>query len=132
MVRERIAEIAETARDIEAGVWIIGIPSPVQTCGPSDLHYYPHHVDLDDAERFDLDQPQRITREIAAELGLSYLDLRSSLIDAPSGCPYQPRNLHWTDDGHRLAADRLAGEILSRVRDGSELEFSRSRSEADR
>ena len=129
---ERIAEIAEAGREIGAPVWIVAIPSPVQICGPSDLRYYPRHVDLTDTERFDLEQPQRVTREIAERLGLRLLDLRATLKQAESGCPYQPRNLHWTSQGHRTVADRVADEILGCVAagEGESLELVMSCSES--
>jgi peptidoglycan/LPS O-acetylase OafA/YrhL len=113
LVTERLQEIKEVADTIGARVILLMIPAPAQVCGPDRLAYYPRHVDLTDAGRFDLEKPQRLTREIAGSLGLGYYDLRPALGSQGNACPYQPRNMHWTATGHRLVADYLAGALAA-------------------
>lgn len=112
LVAERLAQIAILADEAGARVILAMIPAPVQVCGPDQLAYYPRYVDLDDATRFDTKQPQRLTKELADDLGLVYYDLRPPLLSTSEACPYQPRNIHWTAAGHRAVASYLA-EALS-------------------
>ena len=110
-VGERLAEIKAAADQVGAQVAILMVPAPVQVCGPEQLAYYPKHVDLADSARFDLDLPQRMTKEIANSLSFGYYDLRPALRTLPTGCPYQPNNMHWTAAGHQAVADYLAGAL---------------------
>jgi hypothetical protein len=109
----RLAEIKTVADAVQADVVIAMIPAPVQVCGPEELAYYPRHIDLVDAQRFDLEQPQRLTEELAADLGLGYYDLRPALQSETEGCPYQEHNMHWTEAGHRAVAGYLAEQLLA-------------------
>jgi hypothetical protein len=85
------------------------VPAGVQVCTPEQLPYFPKHVDLADASRFDLERPQRLLGEVTSMLGIETHDLRDVLRAAPSGCPYQPRNLHWLPSGHEAVAAFVAG-----------------------
>ncbi|NDJ85666.1 MAG: acyltransferase family protein [Chloroflexi bacterium] len=107
----RLEQIDSIADDIGAQVIIAMIPAPVQVCDRDELGYYPRNVDLDDASRFDLDQPQAMTHDLAAQLGFAYYDLRP-VLKAPSECTYQKYNLHWTTEGHRVAADYLSSVLI--------------------
>jgi hypothetical protein len=111
LVTERLAQIKATADRLGAQVTIAMIPVPVQVCGPDQLAYYPRSVDLSDSSRFDLDLPQRMTRQVADSLGLTYYDLRPILQTASEDCPYQAHNSHWTADGHRVVANYLAEQL---------------------
>jgi len=110
--KQRLAEIAATAQAAGARLLLAVIPAPVQVCRPSELRYYPRNVDLHDGTRFDLDLPQRMTREIAGELGIAALDLRAPL-RAATPCPYQPNNLHWTAAGHQVVAAYLSRYLMA-------------------
>lgn len=114
LVRRRLAEIESTAASIGAEVIVILIPASIQVCDPRDLSYFPRVVDLGDHERFDLDRPQASAREIAEDLNIVTLDLRGPL-SALEECPYQPWNMHWLPEGHRVVASFLA-DVL--IRDG--------------
>ncbi len=113
LVSERVGEIWATADDIGARVVLVLIPAPVQVCQPDDLAYFPQHVDLSDAECFDLERPQRITREIAESWGITCYDLRPVLRAVTEGCPYQRHNMHWTAIGHQAVAEDLAEHIAA-------------------
>ncbi|MGA2531533.1 MAG: acyltransferase family protein [Candidatus Aminicenantales bacterium] len=115
--RQRVAEhlerIKAVADRIGAKVLIAMIPASVQVCGPAQLAYYPKPVDLTDSERFDMEQPQRMTRGIASSLGIAYHDLRAVLKSVAGGCAYHPKNMHWTVDGHKAVAEDLARTLIS-------------------
>jgi hypothetical protein len=113
LVAERLKQIKTAADWLGAKVVIAMIPAPVQVCRPDQLAYYPRHVNLNDTTRFDLEQPQRMTQEIALSLGFAYYDLLPVLKSARGDCPYHSRNMHWTVAGHRAVADYLAQVPLS-------------------
>jgi len=112
LVAEHLKQIKTAADEVGAKLVIAMIPAPVQVCGPDQLAYYPRHVNLDDTTRFDLEQPQRMTQEIANLLSFIYYDLLPALKSATGGCPYYSQNMHWTVAGHRAVADYLA-QVLS-------------------
>lgn len=115
LVEARLTEIADVTRASKTPVWLVVIPAPVQVCDAASLHPSLRFVDLRDTDRFDLDQPQRLTTAIAARLGLDAIDLRP-LLAGSERCVYQPNNLHWTREGHSAVASFLAGEICDRGR----------------
>jgi hypothetical protein len=114
LLEERMTQMRETCRSIDAVLAIVLIPASVQICGPNDLRYYPRFVNVTDPAQFDMEQPQSLALEIAGTLDLPVYDLRGPL-EVLDHCPYQPLNMHWTEDGHRAAADFLA-DVL--IRDG--------------
>jgi peptidoglycan/LPS O-acetylase OafA/YrhL len=67
LIEERLKTIAQTAQSIDARLLIVLVPSAVQVCGPATLKYYPKSIDLTDANRFDLDQPQRLAKKCAKD-----------------------------------------------------------------
>ena len=85
---------------------VLSVPTPGEVCAPADLAYWPRGVDLADTTRFDASRPQRWTAELATAVGAEYHDLHEVL--RGGACPYQPRNMHWTADGHRRVADAVA------------------------
>jgi peptidoglycan/LPS O-acetylase OafA/YrhL/lysophospholipase L1-like esterase len=113
LATERLTRIRDAARTIDARVALAMIPAPAQICRPRDLPYRPRYVDLSDTTRFDIDQPQRLARAMAEELGIEYLDLREPLRTAEQSGErtYQRRNLHWTEAGHAAVARWLAERI---------------------
>lgn len=111
-VAERLEQIKTVANQIGAKVMVVMIPAPVQICQANALDYYPHPVDLTDSTRFDLTLPQRITQELTKQAGIDYYNLQPAL-QATSECPYQPRNSHWTRDGHRVVAAYLAERLVA-------------------
>jgi peptidoglycan/LPS O-acetylase OafA/YrhL len=113
-VEQRLRSIRSTADEIGAKVILVMVPAPVQVDGPGSLRYYPKRIDLSDEERFDLEQPQRLTRNLCNEIGIDCLDLRPPLISAVASAPYQPRNMHFTECGHDVVARYVAAELSSR------------------
>lgn len=87
------------------------VPAGIQVCDPSQLPYAPRNVDLTDARRFDMERPQRTFSAITASLGIETHDLRPALKAAPGGCPYQPHNLHWRENGH-VAVGAFVADLL--------------------
>jgi hypothetical protein len=113
VVKEHMKSIMETAQKIGSKLLVVLVPSSVQVCDPEDLAYMTRGVDPASSEAYDLDQPQRIAKEILSELNIEYFDLRPSLKDAEE-CPYQPRNMHWTEYGHKVVGQTVADELITR------------------
>jgi len=90
---------------------LVLVPAPIQVCGRVDLKYYPPNVNILDTGKFDFYQPQRIMKELADKENIPYIDLLPFLKDIPDGCPYQPRNMHWTVQGHEVVGQYLAEEV---------------------
>jgi peptidoglycan/LPS O-acetylase OafA/YrhL len=113
LLEDRLAEIAEVCASSGARLVLAVVPASVQICGPSDLSYYPRPIDLRDKSRYDLNQPQRLISNLADTLGFPFFDLRVPLRRVKDDCPYQRRNMHWTEEGHRAVAAHLADSFLS-------------------
>lgn len=110
-VQEDLGQIQTTAEWIGAQVILVMAPSSVQVCSADALDYYPRHIDLTDSARFDVDQPQRLMSEIADSLGVPLYDLHPPLT-ASAQCPYQPRNMHWTVQGHQIVSEYMADLLV--------------------
>lgn len=110
-VKDDLKQIRTAAEGIGAQVILVMAPSSVQVCSADALDYYPTHIDLADSTRFDVEQPQRLMSEIAGSLGLPFYDLRDAL-SASAQCPYQPRNMHWTIEGHQVVSEYLADLLV--------------------
>jgi peptidoglycan/LPS O-acetylase OafA/YrhL len=110
-VYEDLKQIQDVAGQSGAQVLLVMAPSSVQVCSADELAYYPRHIDLNDSTRFDVDQPQRVMSEIVDSLGLPLYDLREAFVPSEE-CPYQPRNMHWTVDGHLVVSAHLADVLI--------------------
>jgi lysophospholipase L1-like esterase len=109
-VQADLEQIQSVSEQSGAQVVLVMVPSSVQVCSPDALPYYPSHIDLKDSTRFDIDQPQRVMSEIANSLGIPMYDLRNAL-SASAQCLYQPHNMHWLEEGHRVVSDYLANTL---------------------
>lgn len=88
------------------------VPAGIQVCSAEQLPYAPRNVDLSDTGRFDMERPQRTLSAITTALGIETEDLRTVLKTAAGGCPYQPRNLHWRENGH-VAVAAFVADLLA-------------------
>lgn len=111
LVYEDLKQIQSVADQSSAQVVLVMVPSSVQVCSSGELSYYPRHIDLADSTRFDINQPQRIMAEIADSLGLFMYDLRDPMSSSKQ-CLYQPRNMHWTVEGHRFVSSYLVDVLI--------------------
>jgi lysophospholipase L1-like esterase len=115
LIGTRLEEITRLSEAVGARVMVALTPAPVQICGPGQLDYYPRGIDLSDANRFSLDQPQLLMEEATRSLGVPFLDLRGPLREVLSKDPYQPRNMHFMASGHEAVSAYLADEIVSEM-----------------
>jgi lysophospholipase L1-like esterase len=110
-MRQRYEQIKRVADSIGAQVMIVMAPSSAQVCASDQLPYYPKHIDVHDASRFDLEKPQRLVHQMTESLDVPYFDLRPVLHGINEGCPYQPYNMHWLPSGHATVASYVEGVI---------------------
>ncbi len=118
LVRQDLARIAATARSVGARMIVVMVPASIQVCTPGQLPYWPGHIDFRNGPEFDVDRPQRMTRAIASDLGVPYIDLRPTL-SRTGTCLYQPENMHWRQAGHAVVASRIANLLSSSSTSGS-------------
>lgn len=112
-VADRLGQVKHITDEIGAELLLALIPAPVQVCSADQLAYAPRGVNLDDAQKYDPERPQKLAKQIAAELGIGYVDLMPLLRGLQPECPYHERNMHWTEAGHVAVAQYVAG-ILAR------------------
>jgi peptidoglycan/LPS O-acetylase OafA/YrhL len=111
-IQERFRSIAKLANDLQSKVLVVLVPAPAQVCSPDGMKYWPNSINLQDSGRFDLEQPQRLEKELLDTIGFAYIDLRLPLRQAEEVMPCQPRNLHWTKAGHLVVADFITRYLL--------------------
>lgn len=107
LTRTRFKTISEVANENSTRVLVMSIPAPIQCVPVEQLKYIRPFLNLKNASRYDYDQPQRMTAELAAEFGFEHLDLRTALSAAEDRQPYQSHNLHFTEAGHDVVSDAL-------------------------
>jgi hypothetical protein len=105
---ERLRLIKSVVGENNSDLLVIMVPASIQVCDADQLDYYPVNVDFADSEIYDSELPQRMFGQISDELGITFLDLRDAFRDLAE-CPYQPRNMHWTTNGHLIVTDYLTG-----------------------
>jgi peptidoglycan/LPS O-acetylase OafA/YrhL len=113
LVEDRFSRIKHTAQELKSRLLIVLVPCAVQVCGSDTLKYYPKRIDLQDSDRFDLDQPQRLAIQLCEKLSIPYTDLREPLRRVAAKAPYQPRNMHWTKVGHQVVAQYITEYLLN-------------------
>lgn len=99
---EAMRELRDLVPDVRLVMMLV--PASIQVCQPEDLEYFPDNVDL---ASLDLEQPQRLAREVATAADMEVLDLLPVLRSAGE-CPYQAANMHWTEYGHEVVANAVA------------------------
>jgi lysophospholipase L1-like esterase len=111
----RLAEIRDTAAALGAPVLAVLVPAAAQVCDPPALELAPRNVSLEDTLRFDPRGPATALRAITDRLGIPLLELEPALRGGE--CPYQRRNMHWTEAGHVRVAGYLADTLSAWIRE---------------
>jgi hypothetical protein len=112
-IERRLADIRKVSTSLGAELFVLLVPAPVQVADPADLGYFPRRLDLEDAARFDLEQPQQVTMSICRNLDIECVDLRPPLRAHATEQPYQSANMHWTERGHEIVSDFVHGSIVA-------------------
>lgn len=112
LIRERFAEIYKSNKQLSCRIVVVAIPAPTQVARPEDIAWWPTAIDFDDTARFDMDQPQRLLKELADEYSFEFVDLRAPFVRERERLPYQRRNIHWTSAGHEIMAEEMRKLIL--------------------
>ena len=70
-------------------------------------------------EQFDIDEPQKRIQSALAERGIDHLDLLPAFrrAKAEGGSPYFEQDVHWTPEGHMLAAAAIHAHLEEKADD---------------
>ena len=117
-VEVQLENIKRISAESGSKLMTVVVPASIQVCQPKDLAYYPMHVDFSDPELYDPEMPQRLFRQMNENLDIPIVDLRI-VFEHASGCPYQPKNMHWTESGHKAVADYLANYLIQEKINGA-------------
>jgi hypothetical protein len=105
--RETFAVLDDLVREIGPRLRVVIIPDELQV---SDALF--SAVTAGREADYDRERPQRLLGEFFAARGVSYLDLLPELRRAEaSGRTYMPRDTHWNERGHAVAAGAIAAWI---------------------
>ena len=112
-VREHMQVMRDTCKRQGAQMIVYFVPAAVGVMPPAALSYFPWTENLSDSSRYDLNRPLAALQEIAADLGISVVDMTPPLKASP-GAPYFSDSWHWTVEGHRVAAGVMMDDVKKR------------------
>jgi peptidoglycan/LPS O-acetylase OafA/YrhL len=110
--RARLQEIRDTAATWGGKVVVGMFPAAAQVCRHGELAYYPQNIDWTGSD-FDRERPQRLTKQIARDLHIRFIDMRRAFV-GPS-CGYQAHNMHLTEAGHAMVSSFMLKTIGSSI-----------------
>jgi hypothetical protein len=106
------SEVAAAAGVINAKALVLYVPGAVEVQATRTLEYFPWTEDLTDRSRYDLDRPWRFLVQAMGASNLPAYSLKEAL-KASLALPYFDASWHWTEAGHRAAADAIV-ELLAK------------------
>jgi len=112
LIYENFKKIKAITDSLDADLLIVLVPASIQIQNASQLPYYPNSINFADTDRFDPNQPQRLTIDICSKLNIPYVDLRSAFKESSSAQYYQPWNMHWTEEGHDVVSKYMSQELI--------------------
>lgn len=112
LLLERMVKLASSER---SGVVVVLLPLAMQL---SDERFaeFARSASVSPGE-LEIEKPQRVVTRIGDRLGVAVIDLLPGFrawTAGGGGSLYLERDGHWNERGHRLAADVVAGELISR------------------
>jgi hypothetical protein len=114
IVAVRLQAIRAAADAVGARTVVLQVPAPAQVCPPDAVGYTPRLLRITDTARFDIDQPQRLSSRVCADVGVPCVDLRPAFVGAVGRTACQRANLHWTKQGHEAVAAYVGAELAAR------------------
>ncbi len=118
-LEEHLTTLRTVADRMGSRLILLLVPASIQVCSPKQLRYFPKPLELSDSTRFNLDQPQHWLAGSAVRLGIEHYDLRDEFNLTPDQCFYHPNNMHWTEEGHQVVAEFIAGRLAITTEDGN-------------
>jgi peptidoglycan/LPS O-acetylase OafA/YrhL len=103
--------LASVARSARARLMVLYVPAAVEVQAPSTLDYFPWTEIPNDASRYDLEQAWRFFSEAAGAAHVSAYSLKPAL-RAKATPAYFSASWHWTEAGHRAAAQALIDVLV--------------------
>lgn len=109
------AGMAKVSKASNASFAVMMVPASIQVCSKSDLGYSFKGTNVADSSIYDLSAPQANAMNALRAAGVTNIvDLTAALHAAPA-CPYQSHNMHWTVEGHTIAASTMAQNVVAQV-----------------
>jgi SGNH hydrolase-like domain, acetyltransferase AlgX len=106
-----LSRMAHAAKDARAEMILYHVPGALAV-DPAELDL--GAAPLAKAGPFDLARPSELTAQLAAEAGIAEVDLTPALKAWPEHPRYFPRSWHWTEAGHRAAAQAILASLTER------------------
>lgn len=113
ILAERLRSIRSVTEAAGARTLVLQVPAPAQVCPPDAVDYTPKKLHVLDTQRFDLDQPQRLSSQVCTQVGLPCIDLRPAFAGTVGLSACQRANLHWTSAGHAAVAAFVDAQIAA-------------------
>ncbi len=112
-VSAALAEIRDLCRRHGARLLVVVLPEEMQVSWEARklaIEALPGY----DPRRHDWEQPNRALREELEKLGIAFLDLYPTFLEAGArSVLYKPRDTHWNVRGNRLAAETIRDHLAS-------------------
>jgi len=115
LFQQHLTEIKNVSKKYGSDLFAIIIPSSLQVAPFDELDYVANKNKLD-VEKYDIRQPQQIIDSVLQKPNINRYDLRELFSDNITKGIYQPKNMHWTEKGHRLVAQFVAETVYKRLR----------------
>ncbi len=112
LVSKYLKNILLLCEKYDSDLYIILVPSSLQSADPGEINYIPENIDLRNNKLYDLNQPQNLLIEICDNLNLKYYDLRELFQINKGRNIFQPDNMHFTKNGHKITAEWMKENIL--------------------
>jgi peptidoglycan/LPS O-acetylase OafA/YrhL len=109
-VSAALGQMRRTAEEVGARLIVFFVPAAVAVSTPGQIEYLPPGEDLDPA-RWDFGAPLRHLQSVAEPLGLPVVDLTPALRSHPQQPVYFPKEWHWNEEGHEVAASAVIGAL---------------------
>jgi hypothetical protein len=106
-----LVRMAHAAKDARAELILYHVPGALAV-DPTELNV--GAAPLEKAGPFDVARPAELTAQLAARAGIPEVDLTPALKAWPEHPRYFPRSWHWTEAGHRAAAQAILTSLTER------------------
>jgi hypothetical protein len=113
-LHEYLKSMSEVCRKNNAAMILYFVPGAVVVSNSSEIEYFPWDQNILDTSRYDLRRPFENLQKLTNDLGISVVDLTSSLQNHPRQPVYFPGSWHWNKEGHRVVSTVIAHDLMDR------------------
>ena len=110
-IREYLLKVRLLCENKNCRPFILYAPGQMEISSPDMISYYPRHLPLNDTLKFDFQLPVKIYKKLCVETHLPFFDPTAALKANSVQPVYFTGSWHWNEEGHKVIAGFLAGEI---------------------